>query len=376
MESLNPPIQSAVERYLSEVAGEQVAVVHATLLARRLAPVWRLVLQGGSADSLILKHVPESQYPLPGWEAASLEFREELHSYRFLNSLDVPGIARLQGFHESGWLLLQDLGTERQYLDDRDLVTGVATCLAQLHAATRTALPAYAALRPASALPADHLADLRQYGHAGNYALYIAGAHELFALARELGADLQDYDAEVNAIRAEVLAPGQFLSFIHDDLASGRQTAVYQNRLYLLDFENAKFGHCLLDILRPMMGKFEIQTATGEYFLNNPSFPPQLLLHYRNKWEALTGENIDEGRWREALEACALYMCLAQVGKLVAIPPAKLRGNPASNLQTILQQTLALLPYHTHFPSLRAVLTKVERSIGQSMFVPPMFQFN
>ena len=130
------------------------------------------------------------------------------------------------------------------------------------------------------------------------------------------------------------------------------------DELYLLDFEYARYAHALLDLCKPMLGKFEMEVETGLYVWSCPGFGPGLADAYRAALREMHGTTFDDDAWTPALAAALAASALALVGRLAELEPERrLAGTVAENVNGILYRLLQLLgdmPY----PAARAFIAR------------------
>lgn len=310
-------------------------------LSRRSARVGRLRIDGAGAPlSVIVKHAHPEEF---GGLCANPEFREEQIVHRFLRACGVEEGLKpaLYAWDPQGLTVLEDLGTEnyRRMRSYAELVSMLSSALARLHAGTRDRQDEFLRLRRDAGI-GDPGTDSRRYGSNALHRRARRGRDHLLdragrdGSARERGAILAELE---NAIEL-VEAPGEFLCLIHDDLGNARQTFEVADRLYLLDFEYARYAHGLLDLCKPLIGKFEMELDTGFYRWVNPNFPLALADAYRDCQLREHGIRFDDSTWEDALHAALTYAVLTMVGRLLELEADRpLVGTVPQNVNGILR---------------------------------------
>lgn len=325
-------------------------------LSRRSARVGRLRIDGtGAPSSVIVKHAHPEEF---GGLCANPEFREEQIVHRFLRDCGVEEGLKpaLHAWDPQGVTVLEDLGTEnyRRMRSYDELVSMLSAALARLHAGTRGRQDDFIRLRRDAGL-GDPGADSRRYGSNALHRRARRGRDHLLdrvghdRSARERGAIL----AELENALALVEAPGQFLCLIHDDLGNARQTFEVGDRLYLLDFEYARYAHGLLDLCKPLIGKFEMELDTGFYRWVNPNFPLTLVDAYRDSLHREHGIRFDDSIWEDAVHAALTYAMLTMVGRLLELESDRpLVGTVPQNVNGILRSYWELIGERPVYPAL------------------------
>ncbi|MEM7425267.1 MAG: hypothetical protein AAF441_04185, partial [Pseudomonadota bacterium] len=236
-------------------------------------------------------------------------------------------------------LLLQDLGTEpyARRRSSGELAKMLARSLAHLHCQSRPHFSCYLELRAGAGLPSPE-EDVRRYGGPAYQSLFAMGRdfvlsrHEL-ACVRHEAASLA---AEFDAVRKRIADPGLFAALIHDDLGNARQTYEVGDALYLLDFETARWGHCLLDLTKPMLGKFERDMSNGNYIWTGSTCGMGLYHAYRSDCSEIYGLNFDDETWGEGMATALMFAGFALTGRLCRLETnRRLVGTVTQNLRRI-----------------------------------------
>lgn len=358
---LNEPIRGALIELVRRTWGPETAVTGVVSLSRRSSAVSRVSLSGGAGTpaSIIVKHVPEIHFGpgLPGRE--NPEFAEELAAHRLLTRLGAEaGLkAALLAFDPCGITILEDLGPQghpRQRGYD-ELVPMLATAYARLHGPTRGRQEEHAELRRACGL-SDGI-DLRRYGSMALARRARMG--RLHLLSRTPAEMAGEVERELDEAIALAEQPGDFLCLIHDDLGNARQTFEVGNDLYLLDFEYTRYSHALLDLCKPLIGKFEMDLHTDNYLWINPYFPIGLATTYRSLMERDHGFAVPDAAWTRAMGGCLVYAMLTMIGRLMELEPdRRLVGTIAQNVNGVLYHLHGLLESLDSTPSVRALIPR------------------
>ncbi|MEJ2741172.1 MAG: phosphotransferase [Gammaproteobacteria bacterium] len=351
-----------IQQRAQQLWGQHVHVTHYEPLSERLSSVARIGLSSAngpdtnSPATLIVKHLPLANYPASCTAELTQELREEHVCYTFLHQVrdQFPLFAHCYAFDNRGFLLLEDLQPEPQPATEEHLMVlaeRLANTLARLHLATFNKRSDYQHLRQHADLPTPGQ-DPRAYSLAAHRRRYRLGAATLKDYCSILGVALPaSFNAHIDLIETEMENPGQFHCFVHDDLANARQVIARHHAFYLIDFENAKYSHALLDLCKPLAGKFEMLIDSGEFFYANPNFPQAFIAIYRRTL-AQAGRSYPDDLWDAALTHAVLYHGVALVGKLIEISAdRRLRKPFAFDLQTIIGRHLQLVdPLFTYSP--------------------------
>lgn len=329
-------------------------------LTERVASVARLRLAGGGPNLAVAKHLSRPISSAKELIEDDPEFANEVLCYRFLKDVGLDGAIAptLLGFDLSGVLLLQDLGdaaaqTPRGF---DYLVPALGRTLAQLHGDTCGRVEEYLLLRRAMGL-GDLQDDWRKYGIPGSRRLFHAGAALCLACEQRYQRDIGALARELAEVEAMITAPGDYLTLVHDDLANARQTYDTGARLYLLDFEQAKFSHALLDFAKPMIGKFEVDDRTNVTSWQCPAFPLALAAHYRDVLRTDFGRTYPDSGWTRNLAAALIFGAMGLVGRMASWDPRRrLQGTPRQNVNAVLHRLLVLLAQLNAFDAVRAFL--------------------
>lgn len=362
-EVLSPELLRDLELLLCERFSADTVVAECFPISQRSAITMRARLSGTHApETVFVKHLHNSEYPAERLYETNVEFAEELLALQFLEQCPPaqPFRAKLIAGDARGLIVLEDLGPEghAEMRSFDELVELVSAPLALMHAATRDRMQLYLQLRTAAQL-GDLDADRRRYGKPAQRMRFALGRDYL--LGRSAGRSAEQLRAELNAAEAEIESPGEFFAFSHDDLGNARQTFEMGQRLYLLDFEYAKAGHCLIDLCKPILGKFELSLDTGAYLWTNPNFPLAFAAAYRRRWQNETGLVIDDARWTSALSSAFVYHACTLVGRLMHLEPdRRLLGTVQQNINGILFRLSEVLP-DGYYPELTAF---IERFLG------------
>lgn len=309
-------------------------------------------LPGKPGSSVIVKSLPQGMSP--GSRPPS--FLEELVCYRFLTTVrdDFALFPELY-FGSDSLFILEDLGPDaHDYASAEEACEWLARTLAGFHAATAGHRRRYDSLRAEAGLAEDG----RVWSQAEQTLFFRIGLDYLACFP-----ELRRFPDLMEHAVSCVNAPGPFLAFIHDDLAARRQTVSASGGLYLLDFETGKFGHCLLDVLKPILGKVERKSKLGKYFLNSPGLPVSLFETYRGMRNDAGGAFAETAEWNTHWCACAVFLTVANIGVAIragqTLPSLEGFGNVVAQalhrLATLLD-AVSTPAYGPLAPALRAVI--------------------
>jgi hypothetical protein len=316
-------------------------------------PVYRLFLRNENAfQSQILK-----RNAAPG--TINRDFESEYISYLFLDMLGAkfPFRPKLLG-REGDHILIEDLGPDAfQYPDDRSAGEAICSTFALLHTCAYGREAEYESLRAMHGLP--HFSeDARRYGQPGT-ALMAANA---VAVVDDMMSVLQvapagKFQQLTEEIIQRICDPASaFRSFVHDDLSGRRQSISIDGKLFLIDFEHSKYFHILMDIAKPMMGKFIINMQKNNFEHAHPNFEYSLLDLYREKHEALNGKKFTEADWLLHYGSALTFQTLLIIGRMREFDISLLVHSVAANVRMVLLRLVRFLKDNPFFTELCAVL--------------------
>lgn len=363
-----------IKQQLQHLWQMDVEITDCQPLSNRISVVRRIFLEGSGLpySTLIVKHIQTDQYPAQKLEDIAQELREEMACYEFLQ--EAAGFAlcaRMLLADSRGFIVLEDVSEgDDSPLEDLDTLSSrLANTFAQLHITTYGKENHYLNIRQKALLP-ERQEDQRSYSLAAHRRRYRSGAACLKDYCQILGIGVPPtYHAYIDLAEAEMENPGPFLCFVHDDMANARQVIKRRNQFYLLDFENAKYSHALLDLCKPLAGKFEMLLDSGEFFYANPNFPLTLVQQYRERIQQHYGREFDDAFWDAAFTQALIYHGIALVGKLVEISAERrLRKNFAFDLFTILYRHSSLLSAFTTYSPVKKLMSDLLQALYQPEF--------
>jgi thiamine kinase-like enzyme len=249
------PILAAAERLLSNVLGSQVRlgeVAPLTEKGRRNVVLRCHDLSSGAPSSFIIKQVAIENYDprdTTSWDVR--RFFSDWVGAEFLST--IPSVPRCSprffaGDRASGFFILEDLGPHRSLVKpllEEDAASAAvallafATCLGQLHAATRRHSARFERLchdlSPETGLVTWAGAEFHE-----RIKLLQAGLEQL--AVRSEAAFLEELETVSGAIER----PGPFFTYIHGDPCPDN-VFLSGDQVRLIDFEFGRFGHALID---------------------------------------------------------------------------------------------------------------------------------
>jgi hypothetical protein len=367
-----------VEQVVRAAGWAEARVTGYELLSSRISAVARVrVSCPDEPASVVVKHVPAEQYGAWHRDSWRPEFLEEAAAYAMLSRPDVPFAdrPRLFGVHPNGVLVIEDLGSEPDPLLPLDVVAPrLALVLARLHAATIGRGPLLDAERERLGLRVAG-ADARYDGTTAAVRRRSTGGDLLADWATALGvADSATVRALLAPVVAAVEVAGPWHAVIHDDIANHRQCPTRDGRLVLLDFENARYAHALLDVAKVVVGKFERDLDTREMVHQCPGFNSALADQYRVALADAGGPAVDDDAFATALTDAVTYTMLVQLGHLVELTGRTVvRGGLLGNLGELLARVDAVLGVPGPRRELRGVLSALGArvTLGRSLAADP-----
>jgi len=342
--ALNPVLAPAIRLARDRIGVTARLVLASRLNARPALPVYRLRFESnsGSAWSCIAKiHCPQA--PATESDRAAFTFAEERAAYAFLETLrDASSRWPHCLSQDERCLLLADLGEDAwHYPGNEEILEEISEVLTRLHATTIGREAEY--LRIRSATLGGEIEDPRLEGPFRQAAL---GCQYLLDMGAALGAfDPHPITLIVDAAVEHIRHPPPLLhGFIHGDFNDRRQSVTREGRLWLFDFEHARYGHILLDPCMPMVGKPEGRVDTGRATVSSRHFPPHFLDLYRAKLETRLGIPIPPAQWETQRAAALIFSVFRCLGLLLAPAVlATLEHPPAYHLKWFLRDQTALL---------------------------------
>jgi hypothetical protein len=345
------------------------------LVSARVSVVARMRADAPARDpfGVVVKHVPAEVYGAGRRDRWRSEFLEEAAAYSFLARPEVGFRERpeLLGFHRNGVLVLEDLGEGADPVVPLSAVEpGLARSLARLHAATLGRGAAHREERRRFGLDPD-AADRRHDGTTAAVRRRASGSALIGTWAAALAVpEAEGLEELLDPVVEAVESPGRWHALIHDDLANHRQCRTRGGRTLLLDFENARYGHALLDLGKLLVGKFERDLVEGDMFHALPGFGATLAGRYRVELAAAAGEDPGDRECEAALTDAVLYSVLVQVGSLVELTGrTQVRGGLLRNLAALLGRLEAVLDPSGPRAPLRRLLGElgVRASLGAGL---------
>ncbi|NEO56481.1 MAG: phosphotransferase [Okeania sp. SIO3B5] len=354
----NSVLQQDIETMLQQVVKLDVRIIGFQPL-NRPDSVWvsrlTFVTSSGDTDTVIVKHIPAPNYPISTQKTIPPTHAEEQFIYQFLSGIR-PAFDRFPHLlaYQPGLFMLEDLGTDSVKEQPIEvLMESLATTLAQLHGATANLYPRYQTMRQEAGIEADQ----RMYSHQEQEHLFKIGTGLFYKYCDILGIDVTRCQEIFEQARYAITNPGLFLALIHDDLAAARQIVMVKNQCYLVDFEMAKYGHILMDICKPLVGKFDRKGNTDYFILSHLDFPITFAGCYREKLESISGLSFDDATWNSSLNNALVYSTLVNCGALCCVSPAyKPLGGFMSLFKQLLQRLLILLVDNDNHRDLSPVL--------------------
>jgi hypothetical protein len=195
------------------------------------------------------------------------------------------------------------------------------------------------------------------------FAAFARGQHEIRRFA---GILLPDRAVRLAALLADVertaRRPGPFHAFVHDDLASRRQAVVQDGRFLLLDFEHAKYFHCLIDLAKVMVGKIESREDGCRVHVHSPGMEA-LVRHYRDAWDRAGGPELPDAVWDRNLVAMLTFQAVLAVAQVVDFADRPFAASATITIRSILRRLVHHLRCHAGGEDLAEIVDQVQERI-------------
>ncbi|MEM7037649.1 MAG: hypothetical protein AAF570_11770, partial [Bacteroidota bacterium] len=136
---------------------------------------------------------------------------------------------------------------------------------------------------------------------------------------------------------------------------------------------NARWGHCLLDLTKPLIGKFEVDAYTGEVFWNNPGFPLAFVDEYRKALASEKGWEFEDAEWREGFSAAMLFGTFWLIGKLFSLGDPNFKGCHMEHLKEIFTQIEVILKDECHWPEVLLYFRRLTHHINNQVTQAPVY---
>lgn len=337
--------------------------------------VYRVILMSddGIESSVIVKGVSPDCVDEKRAEGEA-KFNLEKANYLFLDSqCGFDRYPKILAFEETVFIV-EDLGKDaHDYPSEMLMQEEVAKTLTQLHLSTRNKHFSYQQLT----LPIlQNTACEIQYGETQCSEFFNQGKQYLLARLNserrevQLQCDLQKVQQAIESIAedsAEVTTDAKkekaesYLGLIHCDSHSRRQSVhLAEGKMCLLDFEQARYSHVLLDVAILLLGKFDWDRQASVYFLNNPFYSKTFISVYKRCREAAAGASSTLS-WNDEMDAALIYVCIMNIGILNYLSqsfPSVL--SQEEWLYRMSQQLLALLSVQTCYQAVVSVLSSAD----------------
>jgi hypothetical protein len=321
--------------------------------------VWRVTLtdESGKTYHAVAKHLAMPDILDFKLEHANYTFLQ-LHRERF--SLFPQLLSQ-----EPDLLLLEDLGSENfQFGSVEAILDAIAATFAHLHVAFAGLENEYITVRARFGLPAAQ-DEPRRNSEAGrinetaNGAATIASYMKLMSICSE-----ETFLAAVQPCIDLIFdKQSPMRTFIHDDVADRRQTMIRDGKIYLLDFEHAKYQHALMDLAKLLIGKVEHDALRQGMFYNHPNIPVSLVTHYRKYRLEHGAKEFEEKEWERHLAAALTVQVLLLVARMLVLDGQKFVAPISGIIRELLERLKLQLKDNTAFPELMELMNALEGRI-------------
>lgn len=353
-------VSSELENKLGNILNENIQIAsNQKLNIKEYNYVVRINIKNNRSNpnSLVLKYINPLFLDEGGW--LRISFLEEHLNYKFLTEIRdlFPLYPQLIGSSE-GLLVLEDLGEDiYEYPSQKMEWESVATTLAMLHGATANHSLLYYNLRKSFQLEDVHHVQENQNQ------LFDLAIKNLKEYCEIFNIKINNYDVRLNEIKFQINNPGEFLAFIHNDLAALRQTVSKEGNCYLLDYEWATYSHALLDISILMIGKIEKNIDSKAYSLSFLNYLPNFIDTYRTKLEKIRQMRFDDQIWQISVSSALIYNTFLVIGQLLidlkSPSQKKLTYSYTSCLNAVLSRLLSLLEDNDSHSELKEIFRQL-----------------
>ena len=291
-------------------------------------------------------------------------FEQERSCYQFLSTLEndfklCPKLIKAS----PELLLLEDLGPDRfDYDSDEAVMLSIATTFAKLHSASQGKYQHYQQLREKRGI-ADTGA--RQYSNQQCRWFFQSGSDLIATVATQLSLATDEFTKQMAQVQHAIDNPGEFQALVHGDILNRRQSVSIDGAFYLLDFEQARYTHALIDIATTLVGKFDLRRATQRYFLNHPEFTIDFAESYRQILQTEHNISYSQQQWQQALASALIYVSLINIAALMEIPE-HYQGHQSINdyFKGLLLRLLDLLAQGEEFAASKDLFQRVADKVG------------
>lgn len=326
---------------------------------RRDVKVWRVKLTdpAGVSSSVFAKELCVDD---------PTDFHSECANYLFLQKYRdrFDRFAELLAM-ESDVFVIADLGSAfYQFESNERVLEAIADTFARMHVYLAPFEREYDEIRAAQGLPSQR-EENRRNSEAGRRETAQRGVTMLADYVSLMGiAPTEPFTRQAEECFDIIFDPASpFRTFIHDDVADRRQTIVRDGRVYLLDFEHAKFHHALMDLAKLMIGKVEHHSELQGMFYNHPNIPSELIGKYRERWASLGARELSTDEWDRNVVAAFVTQVMLVIGRIVEIGGFRFAATHSSIIRDLLARLrLQTSPYESS-GEIRATLQMLEGRI-------------
>lgn len=345
-----------LEEILSKKWGEKIEIMRYEEIAKRKSTVARIYFPEHETipQSLVVRHIPLEKYPAKVSEDWHSKFRNDYIAYTLFSKANTPleCCPKCLITDTRGVIIMEDIGTQSETLQlDKGVIQKIAVSLANLHCATTEGYQDFEKTKKeygfVNSIPQYEYAYTEEDNVDCVYReRFHLGVQEIERWCSLFGVKLGEFFTEtIKKIETKIKNPGQFLSYIHDNITDKKHVLLNEEKAFFIDFNKGVFAHSLLDLAQILVGKFERNKKENVFFLNNPVFPLEIIKEYRKAYESKREIQFEDAFWQEELSGALIYRTLIQIGRLRKITDGncELKGTIQQHLQAILQNLEILL---------------------------------
>lgn len=248
---------------------------------------------------------------IPNEDFLRYKLRTEMLNYSFLMGIreQFSRFPKLYDYDlNSNAFLLEDLGSEPFYFNGEYLKELLDT-MALMQVSSKYKKDEYLNLNTSNKFIEENLVYQEQNQIVATLAQDIIADY----LKTMFNIDPTSFTNLTKKVIQDVHHSGDYESFIHYDFVDGRQSAMKDGKVMLLDFEMGRFSHSLLEIAVLLMGKIEVNVDINKRHYTHKNISNEIIEAYRLKTEKLSKRPIVKDEWNHEMGNCLIYHTLSLI---------------------------------------------------------------